>query len=235
VIVTRLTDKQAAFIDHYLMCLNATEAASRAGYDGSRESLSVIGSNNLGKVKIREEIDRRLKATTMSADEVLKRLDQQARADIGVFFKIVEEWTFYPLPTQEILDAIEVEDTSNPDKPKTRVSYLVRHVAIDPDKLIDPAYSHLLHKVSDTPRGGLQIELYSKQRALENLGKHYALFTDKVKHEDWRDTALEYIRNDEISYEALKNECGSDLAAELFKLAGKAVTVGARQDGDPKE
>lgn len=163
----------------------------------------------------------------MKANEVLFRLGQQARADIGVFFKIIEEWTYYPLPTQEILDAVEVEDTSNPDKPETRVSYLVRHIALDADRLIDPSYSHLLHKVTDSPRSGLTIELYNKQNALVHLGKHYALFTDKVKHEDWRSDAIEFIRNREVSYEALADEFGNDLATELFKAAGVPVEAGA--------
>jgi hypothetical protein len=207
--------------------LNKTEAAALAGYQGSREVLANVGSQNYRKPKIREELDRRLNERTMKADEVLYRLDKQARADVGVFFKIVEEWTFYPLPTYDILDAVEVIDTSDPEKPKERVSYFVRRVAIDTDKLVDPRYSHLLHKVSDTTRGGLSIELYDKQKALVQLGKHYALFTDKIKNEDWRDTALEYIRNREVSYKALADECGADLATELFKLAGVPVEIGA--------
>ena len=215
-----LTDKQRAFIDHYLVCLNATEAARLAGYKSPRQ----MGSENLSKPYIRQQIDKRLKSKTMTADEVIARLDEQARADIGVFFKVVEEWTFYPLPLDDILDATEVVD---PETDETRVSYFVRRVSIDPDRLIDPTYSHLLNKVSSTARGGLTIELYSKQNALQMLGKHYALFTDKVKTEDWRDKALEYIRNREVSYEALKDEYGGELATELFKLAGVPVEVGA--------
>jgi len=187
----RLTDKQAAFIDHYLMCLNATEAASRAGYDGSRESLSVIGSNNLGKVKIREEIDRRLNERTMKADEVLYRLNQHAQG----------------LPP-------ECFDTS------------YGQIVIDFDKVKELGLTHLVKSVKYNAQGRAQTELYDSQSALVQIGKHYALFTDKVKHEDWRDTALEYIRNREVSYEALADECGEDLATELFKLAGVPVAVG---------
>lgn len=230
---SQFTAKQAAFIDFYIETLNGTEAARLAKYKGDDNTLAVIAWENLRKPKIRKEIDQRLTDRTMSANEVIARLDDQARANIGVFFKIIEEWTFYPLPTQEILDATEVIDTSDPDNPKERVSYLVRHIALDADKLVDPRYSHLLHKVSDSPRGGLTIELYSKQRALEDLAKYYALFTEKVKHEDWRDTALEYIRNREVSYKALADELGSDLATELFALAGVSVEIGtgAGEDG----
>lgn len=217
--MARFTDKQRIWLNEYLQCLNATEAARRAGYKHAKQ----MGSENLSKPVLRQEIDRRLEAKTMSGKEVLARLDEQARADIGIFFKIVEEWTFYPLSTCDIIDAIEVKDTSDPDNPKTRINYFVRRIAIDTDKVMDPRYSHLLHQVADSPRGGLKIELYDKQKALIQLGKHYALFTEKIKHEDWRDTALEYIRNQEVSYEALADECGADLATELFKLAGVPI------------
>lgn len=220
----RFTDKQAAFIDAYFLCgLNATEAARLAGYKSPRQ----MASENLSKPYIRAEIDRRLNERTMKADEVLYHLGEQATADIGDFFKVVEEWTFYPPPTADILDAVEVIDDSDPDDPKTRVSYFVRRVAVDTDRLVDPAYSHLLHKFTDSPKGGLTIELYNKQNALVHLGKHYALFTDKHRHEDWRSDAIQMIRDNQLTYKALEDELGTDLATQLFKESGVPVEVGA--------
>jgi len=73
-----LTDKQQAFIDAYLGCLNATEAARQAGYQGSDGTLGVVGHENLRKPKIRAAIDARLQEYTMHANEVLYRLHQQA-------------------------------------------------------------------------------------------------------------------------------------------------------------
>lgn len=218
--MAKFTIKQRAWIDHYIICRNLTEAAALAGYKGSRETLANVGSQNYRNPKIRAEIDRRLKTLTMSADEVISRIDEQARADVGVFFKVVEEWTFYPLPLDDILDATEVVD---PETDETRVSYLVRRVSIDPEKLTDPNYSHLLSKVSSTARGGLQIELYSKQNALQMLGKHYALFTDKIKTEDWRDEAIQAIRDGRLGYGPLRDELGPSLADELFALARVSI------------
>lgn len=80
-----LTGKQELFVNAYLQCWNATEAARRAGYAGTDESLAVIGSNNLRKVKIAERINERLKANAMDADEVLSRLADIARGDMGDF------------------------------------------------------------------------------------------------------------------------------------------------------
>ncbi len=227
-----LTPKQSAWIDHFVICRNKTEAAARAGYKGNRNTLANIGSQNYRKPKIRAALNRRLRESTMNADEVLSVLDEQARADLGEFFKLVEEWTFFPLPTDDILDAEEVLDDSDPENERLRVSYLIRRVAIDTEKLLDPTYSHLLHKFSASPRSGVSLELYDKQKAAIQLGKHYALFTDVNKNEDWRDKALEYIRNKEVSYESLSKRFGASLAAELFRLAGVSVVSGGRPPGN---
>lgn len=77
----RLTDKQTLFIEKYLQCFNATEAC-RGVYDSDDDNvLATIGSQNLRKLKIAERIKQRLQETAMSADEVLRRLAEVARAD----------------------------------------------------------------------------------------------------------------------------------------------------------
>ena len=81
----KLTGKQKVFVEAYLETLNATEAARRAGYRATYESLRRIGSQNLTKPKIRKEIDSRLNEMVMSADEVLSRLSQQASAEYSEF------------------------------------------------------------------------------------------------------------------------------------------------------
>ena len=81
----QFTDKELAFIHWYCILLNATEAAKRAGYgdeDTTRESLASMGSALLRKVAIRAEIDRRLKASIPSPDEVLQRVGQRAMVDL---------------------------------------------------------------------------------------------------------------------------------------------------------
>lgn len=86
----KLTDKQALFIKHYVATLNATEAARLAGYKGNDHTLQVIGSENLLKPVIREEIDKLLNKRTMPADEVLQRLTEHATTDLADFFDIVD-------------------------------------------------------------------------------------------------------------------------------------------------
>jgi phage terminase small subunit len=90
-----LTDKQRKFIDHYIISLNATQAAISAGY--SENSAAVIGHENLRKPNIKSEIDQRLAETTMTATEVLRRLADMARGDVGDFVNVpLEELINHP-------------------------------------------------------------------------------------------------------------------------------------------
>jgi len=82
----RLTDKQRAWIDYYVIHKNATKAAELAGYDSDDYStLQSIGSENLSKPVIRAELDRRFRERTMTADEVVGRMVAAARFDLGEF------------------------------------------------------------------------------------------------------------------------------------------------------
>lgn len=80
---SELTDKQRAFVEHYLTTWNATEAARRAGY--SAKTAQEIGSENLSKPIIRTLIEQRIGELKMTADEVLLRLAGHARGDMGDF------------------------------------------------------------------------------------------------------------------------------------------------------
>lgn len=79
--MAKLTAKQKRFCDEYLIDLNATQAAIRAGY--SEKTANRIGTENLSKPVIREYIDKRLaeKENELIAtqDEVMKYLTSVMR------------------------------------------------------------------------------------------------------------------------------------------------------------
>lgn len=77
----KLTNKQRIFIDEYLRSFNATRAAKAAGY--SEATAYSIGQRLLKNVEIKAEVDERLTASHMSADEALKLMADIARSDIG--------------------------------------------------------------------------------------------------------------------------------------------------------
>jgi len=176
-----LSNKQRVFVLEYLRDFNATQAALRAGY--SPRTAYSIGQENLKKPEIAEVIKAEVDARAMGADEILVGLTEQARGDLGVFFKIIEEWTYYPLPSYEIIDAKEIDILDEEGKPtgEKKISYWVRHVALDMDKVIDPKFSHLIHKFSDSPKDGLGIEIYNKQTALQTLAKIRQLLVNRTE------------------------------------------------------
>ncbi len=79
-----LTAKRRIFIDAYLKCWNATEAARQAGYTYPDRQ----GPRLLGFVGVREIIAERLAANALDADEVLSRLGEQGRGGWSEYIRI---------------------------------------------------------------------------------------------------------------------------------------------------
>jgi phage terminase small subunit len=76
-----LTRKRRVFVEAYLECWNATEAARQAGYKhpGSQ------GHRLLKNVEIEAQISQRLAEKVMGANETLSRLSEMARSDVSEF------------------------------------------------------------------------------------------------------------------------------------------------------
>lgn len=150
-----MRDRQRVFIEEYLKCWNATKAALAAGY--SPKTARVIGSENLTKPAILAEIQDRINEKQMSADEVLTRLASHARGDMGDFLDIGS-----------------------------------MAFSVDLDKAKEKGLTHLIKKVKmrttttlskdgvETETSDIEIELYDAQSALDKIGRHHALFTDKT-------------------------------------------------------
>jgi phage terminase small subunit len=79
----KLTPKQERFVSEYLIDLNATKAAIRAGYSGN--TAQRIGSENLSKPLISAAIqkakDERSKRTEINQDYVLQGLKREAERE----------------------------------------------------------------------------------------------------------------------------------------------------------
>ena len=72
----KLTEKQQRFVDEYLIDLNATQAAIRAGY--SVKTANEQGSQNLAKLSIQQAIAKQMaersKRTGINQDRVVLEL-----------------------------------------------------------------------------------------------------------------------------------------------------------------
>lgn len=111
----KLTDKQEMFCREYLLDLNATQAAIRAGY--SEKTARFIGTENLSKPNIADRVSNlkaeRIKDTKIDASYVLKRLveiDQMDVADIlneDGSVKSISEW---PKVWRQYISGIDLAD-----------------------------------------------------------------------------------------------------------------------------
>ncbi|MCO6407348.1 terminase small subunit [Hoeflea alexandrii] len=111
-----LTPKQALFVKEYLVDLNATQAAIRAGY--SEKTARQVGAENLTKPVIAEAIAaaqaERSARLEVNADWVLRRLADEAEADVADLYddegnlKPVHEWPL--IWRQGLVGGIDVEE-----------------------------------------------------------------------------------------------------------------------------
>lgn len=114
-----LTPKQQRFVEEYLVDLNATQAAIRAGY--SERNADKQGSELLGKTRVAKAIseakDQRSEATKIDAEYVLRRLHEENEADLADIYdertgalKPVHKW---PIVWRKgLIQAVDVEEIS---------------------------------------------------------------------------------------------------------------------------
>lgn len=149
-----LTAKQAAFVREYLVDLNATQAAIRAGY--SKKTAYSIGQENLCKPEIQEaiqeEMKKRAERTEITADKVLKEFAKLAFFDPRKLFDDKgnpKDITEMDGDTAAAIAGLDVVQDIDPDTGIT--SYTKKY------------------------------KLASKQAALDSLGRHLGMFLDRTE------------------------------------------------------
>lgn len=111
-----LTPKQQLFVQEYLVDLNATQAAIRAGY--SVRTARAVGSENLTKpdiaAAIAEAQTKRAQRTQIDADWLLTRLAEESTADVADLYdehgglKPVKDWPL--IWRQGLVAGLDVEE-----------------------------------------------------------------------------------------------------------------------------
>lgn len=146
-----MTKKQKLFVEEYLVDLNATQAAIRAGY--SPDTAKAIGSENLTKPDIRAHIDKamaeRSKRTGVNADRVVMELAKIA------FINAV--------------DVINAEDATLKDDAAPEDTAAIQSVKVK------------TFPTKDGEGVEREIKMADKIKALELLGKHLGMFKDRVE------------------------------------------------------
>lgn len=157
-----LTPKQSRFVDEYLLDLNATQAAIRAGYSVKRAD--AIGYENLRKPEIMTLIQERMRArekrTGITQDKVLAELAKIGFSDI----RNAIHWG----------EGIVVRD------PESGGIEIVNGLAIVASENIDDATAAAISEISQTAQG-IKIKLHDKRAALVDIGRHLGMFKDRVE------------------------------------------------------
>jgi len=153
-----LNDRQKRFVAEYLIDLNATQAAIRSGY--SQKTANEQGARLLAKARIRQAVDegqnRTLGKLEITRERVLEEIACLAYSDIADYVR--EDGTIdWPLikslPRQKrvAIQKLIVDTTGGSGDGKRKVVERTR------------------------------FECASKIQALELLGRHLKLFTDKLE------------------------------------------------------
>jgi phage terminase small subunit len=149
----KLTARQEKFVEEYLVDLNATQAAIRAGY--SAKDADVQGPRLLGNVGISESIAKakqeRAKRTGITSDRVLAELEMLAFSDHTNF--LVDD-----------VGAVELADTA-PEGAHRSVSSI----------------KHRIHTRDGEVTREVEIKLWDKPGMLKLAGRHVGLFPDKLE------------------------------------------------------
>lgn len=148
--MAKLTAKQQAFVEEYLIDLNATQAAIRAGY--SVKNAGKIGPELLGKTRIKNAIDKamaeRSRRTGINQDRVLRELAKIAFVNAS--------------------DVINMDEATIRGDANREDTAAIASVKV---KVIPGEDSDIVER---------EVKMYDKLKALELLGKHLSMFTDKL-------------------------------------------------------
>lgn len=173
-----MTPKQSAFVHEYLIDLNATQAAIRAGY--SANAAGAIGHETLTKPEVAAAIAEaqadRARRTGITADRVLRELAKVGFADLAD----VTDWGVKEvavgfdgdgkrLPPEAIGDAVVVQYVEAPF-----VTPICR----------DALPADVRASVAEVSLGkdGFKIKMHDKVGALEKIGRHLGMFKERVEH-----------------------------------------------------
>jgi phage terminase small subunit len=166
-----LTDKQKRFCDEYLIDLNATQAAIRAGY--SEKTAYRTGADNLRKPQIEEYIAKRQKelsrSTEITQERVIKELALIAFSNNADYAHVVEK-KMQVEAGGALVDVLDKD--GNPVMYRTVEPVLTEELTEEQKRAL---------AVIKKGRDGLEVKSCDKVKALELLGKHLGIFTDKIE------------------------------------------------------
>ena len=148
--MSKLTPKQQIFVEEYLFDLNATRAAIRAGY--SPRTAHVQGPRLLENVRVRAYIDKAL-------------AERSRRTGINTDLVLLELARIGRANPVDVVnfDEATIKDLNLKDDTAAIQSIKVKRIPTENGEIVER-----------------EIRFHDKNRALELLGKHLGMFTDRL-------------------------------------------------------
>lgn len=182
----RLSRKEEAFVEHYVICLNGAEAARRANY--AEKSARQQASRLLTKDYIQAAIKERLDEKYISAAGVLSILGDIATSSMEHFVSLDGDGN----PVIDLKKAAHNNKLHLAKKIKrTRHTRIIKNV-----EYIDEE---------------LSIEMYDKQAAAVTMMKHHKLLVDRLEISDWRKELEEVGLDPADEFEKLVNKAADHI------------------------
>lgn len=169
-----LTPRQQRFVDEYLIDLNATQAAIRAGY--SRKTAPQIALQLLHKTSVAEAVAKgqakRAERVQIDQDWVLRQWQMIAEADPRELVQYLRG------PCEECWGG-ERRETPDPDCTKCE-GRGKGHVILADTRTLSPAAAKLYAGVQ-LGRDGIKVNMRSQDGALENVARHLGMYKDSLE------------------------------------------------------
>lgn len=163
----KLTDKQELFAKEYIVDLNATQAATRAGY--SPKTAMEQGYQLLQKTSVQEAIkkamDERSKRVEITADMVLKEFAKIGFSNISDYLKVKTD--------QRVVDYETTEDGR-----KVPIKECVQAVELFDTETIERVKLDAVAEIKQT-KDGIALKLHDKKGALDSIARHLGMFIDR--------------------------------------------------------
>jgi phage terminase small subunit len=170
-----LSPKQERFVAEYLLDLNATQAAIRAGY--SRDTARSIGSENLTKPDIAAAVEKAMAErsirTEITADKVLRELARIGFSDIRRAVKWHSQVNVATVDADADMEALAGEGALR--------FAVANQVELVSSGEIDDETAAAVAEISQSSTGALRIKMYDKRAALVDIGKHLGMFKERVE------------------------------------------------------
>jgi phage terminase small subunit len=145
---------QKRFVDEYLIDLNATAAAQRAGYSDPNWGRALLTKPNVADKIAERQRDRQIR-TEVTQDRVVLELARLGFSDVRKLFDAdgnLLPMNAWPEDTAPAVSSVKVRQEWTTDEDGNKVKETVK-----------------------------EVRLWDKNSALEKIGKHLGLFVERLK------------------------------------------------------